>query len=169
MTRDAFSRLTRAWLFTAVTDAVFSSCLAAFAYGSTVDRLWQGVASTLLGPSALTGGTRTAVIGLAMHFGVALAWSSVFLTAYATSAKLRAIVASPTGVIAAAAIYGPLIWMVMSFVIVPSLTHRPPTITYRWWVQFFGHMPFVALPIVVSIGRRGASATPSAARLAPSR
>jgi len=31
------------------------------------------------------------------------------------------------------------------------LLHRPPTFNYRWWVQFFGHIPFVAVPIVWSI------------------
>jgi hypothetical protein len=33
-------------------------------------------------------------------------------------------------------------------IVSPMLTHRPPTITYRWWVQFFGHMVFVALPMI---------------------
>jgi hypothetical protein len=27
-----------------------------------------------------------------------------------------------------------------------------PAITFRWWVQFFGHIPFVAVPIV-AMGR----------------
>jgi hypothetical protein len=53
-----------------------------------------------------------------------------------------------------ASVYGPLIWIVMSMLIVPQLTHRPPAITYRWWIQFFGHIPFVALPIVATIAYR---------------
>ena len=36
----------------------------------------------------------------------------------------------------------------MSLVIVPLFTHRPPAINVRWWVQFVGHIPFVALPMV---------------------
>lgn len=61
--------------------------------------------------------------------------------------------ASSFGVFKVAALYGPAIWMVMSLVVIPLLVHRPPSITYRWWVQFFGHIPFVALPIVASVAR----------------
>ena len=42
---DLLSRLVIAALVTGVADGLFSSTLAAFAYGSTVTRLWQGVAS----------------------------------------------------------------------------------------------------------------------------
>ena len=122
--------------------------LAAFFYGSTVTRLWQGVASVPLGADALNGGLRTAAIGLAMHFGVAFAWSAIFLGLVLASSWLRDVLATPYGVISVAAVYGPIIWMTMSLVIVPQFTHRPPAINVRWWVQFFGHIPFVALPIV---------------------
>lgn len=144
-------RLVRAGLATGVVDALFSSALAAFVYGSTVTRLWQGVTSTLLGAAAFDGGTRTAAIGLAIHFGVAFTWSAVFLALYLSSSWLREAVASPYGVLAVAAVYGPIIWMVMSLAIIPLLTHRPPAINIRWWVQFFGHIPAVALPIVALI------------------
>jgi hypothetical protein len=62
------------------------------------------------------------------------------------------LVATPRGVAAVAAIYGPLIWMVMSLAVIPFLTKRPPVINVRCWIQFFGHIPFVALPIVSMIG-----------------
>ncbi len=60
-------------------------------------------------------------------------------------------IASPLGPLKVAALYGPFVWMVMSLAIVPLLVHRPPTINIRWWVQFVGHMPFVGLPIAVSL------------------
>jgi hypothetical protein len=148
------SRLVRAGLVTGVTDGLFSSVLSAFFYGSTVTRLFQGVASVLLGAAALDGGARTAAIGLLMHFGVAFGWSAVFLVLYQSSSWIRALAGSSAGVLAIAAVYGPLIWIVMSMVIVPMFTHRPPAINLRWWVQFFGHIPFVALPIVALIGGR---------------
>jgi hypothetical protein len=142
-------------LIIALTDAVFSSVLVTVFYHSTFARLWQGVASVLLGPSALEGGTRTIIIGLVMHLGVALFWTTVFLIVYENSAGLRRVVASRYGILEVAAIYGPCIWLVMSLIVIPSLTHRPPTFNYRWWVQFFGHIPFVAIPIVWA-GRRDA-------------
>jgi hypothetical protein len=147
----ALTRLLFAGLVTGVIDGLFSSVLAAFFYGSTATRLWQGVASTLVGPAAFEGGTRTAAIGVLMHFGVAFGWSAVFLVLASSSAWLRDTIASPAGAITVAAVYGPLIWIAMSMAIVPMLTHRPPAINGRWWIQFFGHIAFVALPIVVTV------------------
>jgi hypothetical protein len=154
MPSSPFTRLVRAWLLTAVSDGLFSSVLSAAFYGSTVARLWQGVASVLLGPAALNGGTRTVLIGLAMHFGVALAWSTVFLLLVAGLPFLRRILASPLGVVKVAAVYGPCIWLVMSLVVIPFLAKRPPNFNYRWWIQLVGHIPFVAIPIVSQIGGR---------------
>ena len=147
------SRLLRAGLLTAVTDGLFSSVLVVAAYGSTVTRLWQGVAAVLLGPSAFEGGSRTVLIGLAMHVGVAFAWAALFFLLVERAAWLRRLLASPLGVVRVAVVYGPLVWSVMSFVVIPAMTGRwPPTINLRWWVQFFGHFPFVGLPIVAGIG-----------------
>ena len=151
---DALARLVRAWLVTGVTDGLFSSILAAVVYGSTVTRLWQGVATVLLGAAALDGGTRTAAIGLLMHFGVAFAWSALFLILLSSSSWLRGVVATPSGVVAIASLYGPFIWIVMSTLLIPPFTHRPPAINIRWWVQLVGHIPFVALPIVALLAPR---------------
>jgi hypothetical protein len=116
-------------------------------YGSTVTRLWQGVASTVLGKSAFTGGTRTALIGLAMHFGVAFAWSAVLFALVMLSPGIRRVLQSPGGALKIAAVYGPMIWAVMSLIVIPLLLHRPPSITARWWIQGIGHIPFVAFPM----------------------
>ena len=147
---ETMSRLVRAGLLTGIVDGLFSSVLSAFFYGSTVSRLWQGVASVLLGSDALNGGRRTALIGLLMHFGVAFAWSAVFLFLLLRWEWIRGLLASRHGVLKVAALYGPFIWMVMSLVVIPALTHRPPRITLRWWIQWFGHIPFVGIPIAAS-------------------
>jgi len=146
-------RLVRAWLITAVSDAIFSSVLVTVFYGSTFSRLWQGVASVPLGAKALDGGKQSVLIGLALHLCVALAWSTVFLIVWISSGAIRRLVSSLGGTVAVACVYGPLIWIVMSCVVIQSFTHKPPTINFRWWVQFFGHIPFVAFPIVATIGR----------------
>ena len=151
-------RFVRAGLATAVVDGLFSSVLSAFFYNSTVTRLFQGVAATLLGPSAFDGGTRTALIGVLMHAGVAFGWTAVFVFGLMRLPAIRRILASNYGVIKFAALYGPFIWMVMSLVVIPQLVHRPPSITFRWWVQFFGHIPFVAVPMI-AMACRGAKRT----------
>jgi uncharacterized membrane protein YagU involved in acid resistance len=117
-----------------------------------VTRLWQNVASVLLGKEALDGGTRTALIGVLMHFGVAFGWSALFLLLAMKSAWIRRVLSSRYGAVKVAAVYGPFIWLAMSLVVIPVLLQRPPNVNFRWWVQLIGHFPFVGLPIVASIG-----------------
>ncbi|HKV12048.1 MAG TPA: hypothetical protein VJ725_28140 [Thermoanaerobaculia bacterium] len=151
MIKDPLSRLVRAGLLTGLIDGLFAS-VQSFLSGSTVTTLFQRVASTLLGPEALEGGTRTALIGVLMHFGVAFFWSAVFLLLAQKSAWIRRVLASRYGAVKVASWYGPMIWLVMSLIVIPLLVHRPPTITSRWWVQLIGHFPFVGLPIATMIG-----------------
>jgi hypothetical protein len=150
------SRLVRAGLLTAVVDGLFSSALSVLAYRSTVARLFQGVASTVLGGKAFEGGAATVLLGVAMHVAVAFAWSAVFLFLVLRSRRVRELLASPYGPAKVGALYGPLVWMVMSLAVIPLLVQRPPAIGFRWWVQLLGHVPFVGVPIAAaSRGSRG--------------
>jgi hypothetical protein len=146
------SRLVHAGLLTALSDGLFASAQALIG-GTGVARLWQGVASTLLGRAALDGGATTAAIGLLMHVGVAFGWSTVFYLLYERWPALRRAAASPLGVAKVAAVWGPSIWLVMSLVVIPLLVRRPPAIGPRWWVQLVGHAIFVAMPMVWAIAR----------------
>jgi hypothetical protein len=155
-------RLLRAGLLTGVVDGLFASILHVAAYGSTVARLFQGVASVLLGRAAFDGGAATVALGVLMHFAVAFTWSAVFLFVLSRRAPVRALLASPYGVAKVAALYGPFIWMVMSLLVIPAFLRRPPAINVRWWVQLVGHVPFVALPIVAaSVGATRRAGRPS--------
>jgi len=145
---ELFRRLIAAGFITGITDGLFSSILVVAFYNSTVTRLFQGVASVLLGGEALNGGNTTAAIGILMHFCVAFLWSGIFLFLVFRLSWVRRTVASHFGIAKIACVYGPFVWIVMSSAVIPSLTHRPPAITIRWWIQFFGHIPFVGLPIV---------------------
>src|SRR5688572_6602760 len=128
MIRDPWSRLVRAGLLTGVIDGLFASVLSVAFYGSTVTRLFQNVASTLLGQEAFDGGTSTALIGVLMHFGVAFGWSAVFLLLVMRSPWIRRVLGSRYGAIKVASVYGPFIWLVMSLVVIPLLLQRPPRI-----------------------------------------
>ena len=143
----------RAWALITVVDGIFATVLPVVAYGQPLGRVWQGVASLLLGRAAADGGLRTILFGLVMHASVALVWTSVFMVLEALSPRLRRIVATPAGIAGIATLYGPAIWIVMSLVVIPRFTNRPTTIGSRWWVQLLAHIPFVALPIVATIGR----------------
>ena len=153
MTHRPLPAILVTWLVTATWDFVCATMLSVFAYGSTFSRLWQGVASTVLGPPALTMGGRGVAAGLGLHLLVALTWSAAFVIAAAAWVGLRRAIASPAGAIAVAMVYGPVIWLVMSLAVIPFATGRPPAFGFRWWVQIFAHVPFVTLPLVFTARR----------------
>src|ERR1700754_2521362 len=55
-------------------------------------RVFQSVATGLLGAAAYTGGTKTAVLGLVLHFFIATVWTIVF---YLASRGLQFLIAQP--------------------------------------------------------------------------
>jgi hypothetical protein len=153
--RHDLFRLLRAGVFTGISDGVFACVLAPTVLHITVARLWQGVASVLIGPGAFEGGTQTALIGVLMHFGVAFSWSTVLFVLVERSAWLRGVLRSRFGVLKVASVYGPCIWVAMSLVVIPLLLHRAPAITLRWLIQLVGHAPFVGLPMTAAIAGGG--------------
>lgn len=140
--------LLRVWLFTAAWDAVCATALSVFAYGTTAANLWQGVAATVLGRTALEGGAATVAAGLGLHLAVAFTWSALFVAAAWAWPALRRAIRTRGGAFAVAALYGPVIWLVMSLAVIPLATGRPPRFGFRWWVQLGAHVPFVTLPLV---------------------
>jgi uncharacterized membrane protein YagU involved in acid resistance len=141
------------WLVTAAWDAVCATALGVFGYGSTAAAVWQGVASTVWGPSALTAGASTVAAGLTLHLMVALTWSALFVAAARAWPTLRRAIRTPAGAIGVAAVYGPAIWLVMSLLVIPIATGRPPRFGLRWWVQVGAHIPFVSIPLVFTARR----------------
>jgi hypothetical protein len=150
--RGAMSRLLRAGLLTGVVDGLWAIVLTVI-YQRSVTRLFQGIAATPFGESMFNGGLPTAALGLVMHFGVAFAWSALFLLLVTRSRSLRDLLDTPYGPLKIATVYGPVIWIVMSVVLIPLFVHRPVAINIRWWIQLAGHIVFVGLPITWSIGR----------------
>jgi hypothetical protein len=155
------------WLGTAAWDFLCASALSVLAYGSPFARLWQGVASTVLGPAALQMGAEGVAVGLALHLAVAFTWSALFVLTLAMSPQLRRVVARPSGALAVACAYGPVIWLVMSLVVIPLASGRPPAFGFRWGVQVFAHVPFVTLPLVFTARRALALGFSRASRLSP--
>lgn len=155
------------WLVTAVWDFLCATALSVFAYHSTFAHLWQGVASTLLGPTAIDGGSKPIAVGIALHLAVAFTWSAIFVAAARMSPALRRTIATPSGAFAIAIAYGPVIWLVMSLIVIPLATGHPPRFGFRWWVQIFAHIPFVTIPLVFTARRvlLGETDSPPAPRL----
>jgi hypothetical protein len=123
-------------------------------YHRPVARLFQNIAAAALGPGMLERGAASTLLGVGMHFSVAFTWSAVFLLLVMRVPPLARLIKRRTGAIAVAAVYGPCIWLTMSLLVIPLLSGIPVPITWRWWVQFFGHVPFVGVPIVWGVGGR---------------
>ncbi len=98
-------------------------------------------------------GTNGVAAGIALHLAVAFTWSALFVAATRTFPAIRRTIATPTGALAVATAYGPLIWLVMSLIVIPLATGRPPRFGFRWWVQVFAHIPFVTIPLVFTTRR----------------
>jgi hypothetical protein len=150
------SLLARSALAVGVSDAVLAIALyVVVLHRTTVPRIFQGIASVLLGPAAFKGGAPTIAVGVAMHFGVALAWSVVLLTLIRGSATVRRTLASRYGALRVAAWFGPLVYVTMTIVVIPLFTHRMPKFDTVWLTVLLGHIPFVGLPMAAILRGEG--------------
>lgn len=152
MNSSIFARYLRAATTLAIVDGLFA-CVLTLAYGRSVAKLWQGVASAPFGPGMLERGNEGVAIGVLTHIGVAFFWTAVFMVLLSQSTWLQQLLDSPGGYLKIAAVYGPMIWIIMSQVVVPIMATRAP-ITWRWWVQLAGHFFFVGIPVTWSLRRR---------------
>ena len=109
----------------------------------------QSVASGLLGRAAYTGGAKTAVLGLVLHFFIATVWTIVF---YLASRKLRFLIAQP---ILWGLAYGIVVYAFMNFVVIP-MSRFPqrgtPTLTGRL-IGLTIIMFCIGLPIALIVRR----------------
>jgi hypothetical protein len=148
----ALPRLLRAGILVFITDGLFATCFGWFVRSTTPVHMWQGVASVPLGKGAIDGGPSMVLAGLALHMLVAFTWSALLLLSVQRSHRLRAIIDSPYGVLKVASVLGPMIWLVMSLLVIPTMTHRLPAFTPAYFEMLIGHIFFVGVPMVWGIG-----------------
>ena len=121
---------------------------------ATVPRIFQSVASGLLGPDSFKGGAATAALGLALHACVALGWTLVFFLLLRYWPSLRRWTASTRGAVLAGLVYGAAVWLFMDFVVLPlSRAHATPVTAAWFWIQLATHPFVVGLPIALILGR----------------
>ena len=120
---------------------------AALAFHTFGPRMPQGIASGLIGRSAFEGGAATWILGLAIHFLIALTMAAVY---YAASRKLPFLVEYP---LVCGLFYGMGLYLVMNLVVVPlSAIHaRGPIERARLIEGLLVHMVLIALPIAYSV------------------
>jgi hypothetical protein len=76
-------------------------------------RVFQSVASGLLGRESYTGGAKTAILGLALHFLIATTATALF---YFATRKLRFMIKQP---VTWGLVYGVVVYLFMNFVVLP--------------------------------------------------
>src|SRR5687768_12132138 len=126
-----------------ILDGIAASVNAGFGGVSPI-RVFQYVASGLLGRASYEGGLATAALGLLLHFTVALGASAVF---YAASRFLPILTRMPLVV---GPIYGVIVFFVMREIVSPLSRTSPGTPTIKGTViMIFIHILFVGLPIAL--------------------
>jgi uncharacterized membrane protein YagU involved in acid resistance len=121
-------------------------------FGRSAQWVLQSVASGWQGSAAFNGGWASAALGLVSHYSIAMVASAVYFIAS------RRIPFLTTHAVIAGAIFGPLVYLFMNFVVLP-LSAFPFKLSYPWLTVlegFTSHAVFVGIPIALSI--RGARA-----------
>ena len=106
----------------------------------------QTIASGMLGANSYSGGTRTAVLGVVLHFVIALSAATVY---YLASRKLAFLIKH---VVLAGLIYGALVYLFMHMVVLPlsDLPKGNMPLVYKV-TEFVEHWFCVGLPIALSV------------------
>jgi len=118
---------------------------------TTAPRIFQGIALALVGRElALGGGWWTALLGLAMHVGVALSWTLVWALLYGGSARVRALVRTVPRALVAGVLYGVGVHLAMQLAILP-LTHArvSPMLSRGALLVLLAHVTVIGPPIVL--------------------
>lgn len=110
--------------------------------------VFQAIASGVLGRESFTGGAKTAVLGVALHFLIATVATAVF---YIVSRKWLFLVERP---IVAGLLYGIPVYLVMNFVVLPlsQVQMRPQPISVRI-INLVILMFCIGLPIALIVRR----------------
>ena len=106
----------------------------------------QTIASGILGIKSYGGGVGTAVLGVILHFVIALGAATVY---YLASRRLTFLVSRA---VLCGLIYGALVYLFMHLVVVPlSATPKGPTHFIYQAFEFVEHWFCVGLPIALSV------------------
>jgi hypothetical protein len=128
-------------------DIVYACTFWAVKAGVPARRIFQSVASGVLGRASFEGGAATAALGLALHFFIALTMATVYFLA---ARRWPLLAQRPWHY---GALYGLLLYVVMNFIVVP-LSAAPRGSTDPLWVTLSVavHVLFVGIPCAVAAG-----------------
>ncbi len=146
--RSSFRAIFLAWLIAGCLD--ISSAFAIYlSKGIALSRGLRGIAIGLIGrEAALKGGTATAALGLGLHFFIML---GVVLVFFVASRYLPVLTRHP---VISGIIYGPIVYLIMYWVVVPlsRIGPRPHTLSNDA-LAIAIHICLIGLPISLIISR----------------
>ncbi len=140
-------------LVVGILDGLFALVFYWLILGVPPMRIFQSVASGLLGRASYEGGTQTFLLGLLLHFFVATCIAAVY---YVASLKLPVLIRHA---VAAGLIYGLIAYLVMNYVVIPlsAIGSRPSPPLSVFLPAFIAHAFLVGLPVAL-LARRSAKA-----------
>ena len=148
LTSQAAQAILAAGLLCGVLDGI-SAVLISLPYGVPAARVFRGIAAGVLGPAdAARGGAGAALLGVGLHFAIALGASVVF---YAASRALPVLLerALLSGVF-----YGIAVHLFMQFVVLPlSAIGRRPFVASRFLLVLIVHIVVVGPTIALTVRR----------------
>lgn len=119
---------------------------------ATAMQIPQSVAAGLLGRAAFRGGATTAALGLVLHFGIAYSWTGAYAVAVRRRAALRHAVRERRGAVAVGLLYGVIIWLVMTLIVMRVSRATPtPVLSWVYLISTVQHALLVGLPIVLIV------------------
>jgi hypothetical protein len=136
-------------LVVALLDGLFAITYYGLILGVPKLRIFQTVASGLIGRDAYSGGVKTFVLGLLLHLVVATGIATVF---YLVSLMLPVLLNHP---VVTGLIYGVVAYFGMKFIVTPlsAIGRRPLPRPSILVVEILGHAFLVGLPIALLAAR----------------
>jgi uncharacterized membrane protein YagU involved in acid resistance len=116
--------------------------------GVTPVRVFHSVASGLLGAAAFTGGAKSAILGIVLHFIIATTAAAVY---YFASRKLPFLI---NQTVIAGVLYGVAVYLFMNFVVLPlsAVAKRPVPLSGRI-IAMLIIIFCIGLPIAIIVRR----------------
>jgi hypothetical protein len=139
-------------LVVGILDGLFALIFYGLILGTKPMRIFQSVASGLLGNTSYEGGIQTFLLGILLHFVVASCIAAVY---YLASLKLPVLIHHA---VVCGLIYGMIAYLGMNYIIIPLSAIGPRPFSLRLFLPAFnGHALLVGLPIAL-LAQRSAKA-----------
>jgi uncharacterized membrane protein YagU involved in acid resistance len=129
-------------------DLLFAVSFAAY-NGAAPSRVFQAIASGLLGNAALSGDAGVQVLGVTCHFAISLLWATLFAV---IASRLPAVIRRP---VLAGAAFGVVVFLSMRLVVLP-LSAYPHPVTFKplaTVLDLLSHMFLFGTPIALVVSR----------------